>query len=43
MTALIRGEIIKATTTRTILAYAALAVVLAVAQVLVSILPRRAT
>ena len=38
MTALIRGEIIKATTTRTILAYAALAVVLAIAQVLVTIL-----
>jgi ABC-2 type transport system permease protein len=38
MTALIRGEIIKATTTRTILAYAALAAVLAVAQVLVTIL-----
>jgi ABC-2 type transport system permease protein len=38
MTALIRGEIIKATTTRTILAYAAMAVVLAVAQVLVTIL-----
>jgi ABC-2 type transport system permease protein len=39
MTALIRGEIIKATTTRTILAYAAIAVVLAVAQVLLTILP----
>jgi ABC-2 type transport system permease protein len=38
MTALIRGEIIKAATTRTILAYAAMAVVLAVAQVLVTIL-----
>jgi ABC-2 type transport system permease protein len=38
MTALIRGEIIKATTTRTILAYAAMALVLAVAQVLVTIL-----
>jgi hypothetical protein len=38
MTALIRGEIIKATTTRTILAYAAMAVVLAVAQVLVTML-----
>jgi hypothetical protein len=38
MTALIRGEIIKATTTRTILAYAALAVVLAVVQVLVTVL-----
>ena len=38
MTALIRGEIIKATTTRTILAYAAMAVVLAVGQVLVTIL-----
>jgi ABC-2 type transport system permease protein len=38
MTGLIRGEIIKATTTRTILAYAALAVVLAIAQVLVTIL-----
>jgi hypothetical protein len=35
---MIRGEIIKATTTRTILAYAVLAVVLAVAQVLVTIL-----
>jgi hypothetical protein len=38
MTALIRGEIIKATTTRTILAYAAMAVVLGLAQVLVTIL-----
>jgi ABC-2 type transport system permease protein len=38
MSALIRGEIIKVTTTRTILAYAAMAVVLAVAQVLVTIL-----
>jgi ABC-2 type transport system permease protein len=38
MTALIRGEIIKTTTTRTILAYAAMAVVLAVTQVLVTIL-----
>jgi ABC-2 type transport system permease protein len=38
MTALIRGEIIKATTTRTILAYAAMAVVLALVQVLVTIL-----
>jgi ABC-2 type transport system permease protein len=38
MTALIRGEIIKATTTRTILAYAAMAVVLALGQVLVTIL-----
>jgi ABC-2 type transport system permease protein len=38
MTALIRGEIIKATTTRTILVYAALAVALALAQVLVTIL-----
>jgi ABC-2 type transport system permease protein len=38
MTALIKGEIIKAATTRTILAYAAMAVVLAVAQVLVTIL-----
>jgi ABC-2 type transport system permease protein len=35
---MIRGEIIKATTTRTILAYAAMAVVLAVAQVLVTTL-----
>ena len=42
MTALIRGEIIKATTTRTILAYAAMAVVLAVAQVLVTILAKTA-
>src|SRR5688500_6562899 len=39
MTRLIRGELIKATTTRTIFAYGALAVALAVAQVLVSILP----
>jgi ABC-2 type transport system permease protein len=38
MTALIRGEIIKAATTRTILAYTAMAVVLATAQVLVTIL-----
>jgi ABC-2 type transport system permease protein len=38
MTAPIRGEIIKATTTRTILVYAAMATVLAVAQVLVTIL-----
>jgi ABC-2 type transport system permease protein len=38
VTTLIRGEIIKAATTRTILAYAALAVVLAAAQVLVTIL-----
>ena len=39
MITLIRGELIKATTTRTIFAYGALAVALAVAQVLVSILP----
>ncbi len=39
MTTLIRGELIKATTTRTIFAYAAMAVVLAVGQVLVTILP----
>jgi ABC-2 type transport system permease protein len=39
MTPLIRGELIKATTTRTIFAYAALAVALAVAQVLATILP----
>ena len=38
MTALIRGELIKATTTWTVLAYAAMAMVLAVAQVLVTIL-----
>jgi ABC-2 type transport system permease protein len=38
MTALIKGEIIKTTTTRTILAYVAMAVVLAVTQVLVTIL-----
>ena len=38
MTTLIRGELIKATTTRTIFAYGAMAVALAVAQVLVSIL-----
>lgn len=42
MTALIRGEIIKATTTRTILVYAGLAVVLAVAQLLVTILAETA-
>ena len=39
MTTLIRGELIKATTTRTIFAYGAMAVALAVAQVLVLILP----
>src|SRR4051812_50140095 len=39
MTALIRGELIKATTTRTIFAYGAMAVALAVAQVLALILP----
>src|SRR3954468_13234032 len=39
MTTLIRGELIKATTTRTIFAYAAMAVVLAVGQVLASFLP----
>src|SRR3954453_768024 len=39
MTTLIRGELIKATTTRTIFAYGALAVALAVAQVRVLILP----
>src|SRR3954453_14667632 len=39
MTTLIRGELIKATTTRTIFAYGALAVALAVAQVLALILP----
>src|SRR3954469_20172675 len=39
MTRLIRGELIKATTTRTIFAYGAMAVALAVAQVLVLILP----
>lgn len=38
MTVLIRGEIIKATTTRTILAYAAMAVVLALTQVLLTML-----
>jgi ABC-2 type transport system permease protein len=36
---LVRGELIKAITTRTILAFAALAVVLAVGQVLASLLP----
>jgi hypothetical protein len=39
MTTLIRGELIKAITTRTIFAYAAMAVVLAVGQVLASLLP----
>jgi hypothetical protein len=39
MTTLIRGELIKATTTRTIFAYGAMAVVLAVGQVLALILP----
>ena len=39
MTTLIRGELIKAITTRTIFAYGAIAVALAVAQVLVLILP----
>jgi hypothetical protein len=39
MTTLIRGELIKATTTRTIFVYAAMAVVLAVGQVLASLLP----
>src|SRR5690242_17960727 len=39
MITLIRGEMIKATTTRTIFAYGAMAVALAVAQVLVLILP----
>jgi hypothetical protein len=39
MITLIRGELIKATTTRTIFAYGAMAVALAVAQVLVSIVP----
>src|SRR3954470_15203515 len=39
MITLIRGELIKATTTRTIFAYGALAVALAVAQALVSIVP----
>jgi hypothetical protein len=38
MTALIRGEIIKAATTRTMLAYAAIAVAFAIAQTLVTIL-----
>jgi ABC-2 type transport system permease protein len=38
MTALIRGELIKTTTTRTVAGYAGMAVVLAVAQVLVTIL-----
>jgi hypothetical protein len=38
MTALIRGEIIKATTTRTIYAYAAIAALLALAHVLVTVL-----
>lgn len=39
MTTLIRGELIKTITTRTIFAYAAMAVVLAVGQVLASLLP----
>jgi hypothetical protein len=39
MTTLISGELIKAITTRTIFAYAAMAVVLAVGQVLASLLP----
>jgi len=39
MTTLIRGELIKATTTRTIFAYGAMAVALAAAQVLALILP----
>ena len=39
MTTLMRGELIKATTTRTIFAYGAMAVAVAVAQVLVLILP----
>ena len=39
MTTLIRGELIKATTTRTIFAYGAMAVVLAAGQVLALILP----
>jgi len=39
MTTLIRGELIKATTTRTIFAYGAMAVVLAVGQALALILP----
>src|ERR687891_826784 len=39
MTTLIRGELIKAITTRTIFAYAAMAVVLAAGQVLASLLP----
>jgi ABC-2 type transport system permease protein len=39
MTTLIGGELIKAITTRTIFAYAAMAVVLAVGQVLASLLP----
>jgi ABC-2 type transport system permease protein len=39
MTTLIRGELIKATTTRTIFAFGAMAVVLAVGQVLALILP----
>src|SRR5690242_13335258 len=39
MSTLIRGELIKAITTRTIFAYGALAVVLAVGQVLALILP----
>ncbi|MDA0167937.1 hypothetical protein OJ998_02475 [Solirubrobacter taibaiensis] len=39
MTTLIRGELIKATTTRTIFAYGAMAVALAVGQVLLLILP----
>ena len=39
MITLIRGELIKSTTTRTIFAYGAMAVALAVAQVLVLILP----
>jgi ABC-2 type transport system permease protein len=39
MSTLIRGELIKTTTTRTLFGYAAMAVALAVAQVLVTILP----
>ena len=39
MTALLRGELIKTITTRTVLGYAGVAVALAVAQVLLTILP----